>query len=352
MSNISRRKFLGASAAATLATVSLRELIQAGEASAQGQQINLYSSRHYNTDQRLYTDFERLTGIKVNLIEGNGDELFERIQSEGNNSPADIFMTVNAANLWRAQQAGLFSPVNSSTLRNLIPSYLRDPGNNWFAFSKRARVIIYNKENVNPNELSTYQDLTDTKWRNRLVMRSSSNIYNQSLTAGMIANYGADATENWCRGLVSNFLRPPQGNDRAQIETVASGVAHVTCANTYYLGSYRSSNDPNIRAVLDKIGVFFPDQDGPGTHINISGAGVLRNAPNRAGAIAFLEYLLSAPAQNYFALGNTEYPVVEGVAIDPLLRSFGTFKEDTSGVFRHGPNSAAAIRIMDRAGWA
>lgn len=352
MSNISRRKFLGVSAGATMATISLRELIKAGEASAQGQQINLYSSRHYNTDQRLYTDFERQTGIKVNLIEGNGDELFERIQSEGNNSPADIFMTVNAANLWRAQQAGLFSPVNSSTLTNLIPSYLRDPGNNWFAFSKRARVIMYNKENVNPDELSTYQDLTNDKWRGRLVMRTSNHVYNQSLTAGMIANYGAQTTEEWCRGLVANFLRPPQGNDRAQIEAVASGVAHVTCANTYYLGSYQASNDPNVRAVLDQVGVFFPDQDGPGAHINISGAGVLRNAPNRAGAIAFLEYLVSAPAQSYFAKGNTEYPVVEGVAIDPLLQSFGAFKEDTSGVFQHGPNSAAAIRMMDRAGWA
>ncbi|MGY6528666.1 MAG: Fe(3+) ABC transporter substrate-binding protein [Cyanobacterium sp.] len=352
MTNLSRRKFLGASAAATIATISLRELVKAGEASAQGQQINLYSSRHYNTDQRLYTDFERLTGIRVNLVEGNGDELFERIRSEGANSPADIFMTVNAANLWRAQQAGLFRPVNSSTLRNLIPEYLRDPGNNWFAFSKRARVIMYNKANVNPRELSTYQDLANPKWKGRLIMRTSNHVYNQSLTAGMIANFGADTTENWCRGLVSNFLRPPQGNDRAQIEAVASGVAHVTCANTYYLGSYEASDDPNLRAVLDQVGVFFPDQDGPGAHINISGAGVLRNAPNRAGAIAFLEYLLSAPAQNYFAKGNTEYPVVEGVAIAPLLQRLGTFKEDTSGVFKHGPNSAAAIRIMDRAGWA
>lgn len=351
MTNISRRKFLGTGAAATLATLSLSELLKTKEVAAQGQEINLYSSRHYNTDQRLYTDFQRQTGIKVNLIEGNGDELFERIQSEGNNSPADIFMTVNAANLWRAQQAGLFSPVNSSTLTNLIPSHLRDPGNNWFGFSKRARVIMYNKANVDPSELSTYQDLANPKWKGRLIMRSSSNIYNQSLTAGMIANYGAQATEEWCKGLVSNFVRPPQGNDRAQIEAVASGVADVTCANTYYLGSYEASTDPNLRAVLDKIGVFFPDQDGPGAHINISGAGVLRNAPNRAGAIRFLEYLVSAPAQNYFARGNTEYPVVQGVALDPLLRRFGTFEEDRSGVFKHGPNSAAAIRMMDRAGW-
>ena len=211
---------------------------------------------------------------------------------------------------------------------------------------------MYNKEKVNPSQLSTYQDLANPKWQGRLIMRTSTNVYNQSLTAGMIANYGAETTENWCRGLVTNFLRPPQGNDRAQIEAVASGVADVTCANTYYLGSYQASNDPNLRAVLDKVGVFFPDQDGPGTHINISGAGVLRNAPNSEGAIAFLEYLVSPPAQNYFAQGNTEYPVVAGVSLDPLLQRFGTFKEDRSGVFRHGPNSTAAIRMMDRAGWA
>lgn len=351
MKKLTRRTFLGTAVGATVATASIAQLMKTGEASAQGKQINLYSARHYNTDRRLYTDFEKETGIKVNLIEGKGDELFERIKNEGNNSPADIFMTVNALNLWRAQQAGFFTPVNSNTLRSSIPRYLRDPANNWFAFSKRARVIMYNRNKVSRNQLSTYEDLANPKWKGKLIMRTSTNIYNQSLTAGMIANYGEAKTEAWCRGLVSNFARAPQGNDRAQIEAVASGVADVTCANTYYLGSYATSNDPNLKAVLQKVGVFFPDQAGSGTHINISGAGVMKNAPNRAGAVRFLEYLVSPTAQRYFAEGNTEYPVVEDTPPQLFLAQYGSFKEDRSGVFKHGPNAATAIRIMDRAGW-
>lgn len=351
MKKLTRRAFLGTAVGAGVATISMAQLMKTRDASAQGKQINLYSSRHYNTDQRLYSDFEKMSGIKVNLIEGKGDELFERIKNEGKNSPADIFMTVNALALWRAQQAGLFSPVNSNILRSQIPSYLREPANNWFGFSKRARVIIYNRNKVNRNQLSTYEDLANSKWQGKLVMRTSTNIYNQSLTAGMIANYGEAKTEAWCRGLVSNFARAPQGNDRAQIEAVASGIADVTCANTYYLGSYATSNDPNLKAVLQKVGVFFPDQARAGTHINISGAGVMRNAPNRAGAIRFLEYLVSPTAQKYFAEGNLEYPVINDISPAPFLTQYGSFKEDRSGVFKHGPNAATAIRIMDRAGW-
>lgn len=350
MRKITRRVFLGASAA--VGAVALAELTGVKDSFAQRRGagvVNLYSSRHYNTDKRLYTDFERQTGIRVNLIEGKGDELLERIKSEGKNSPADILMTVNAAILWQAQRDGLFIPVNSRILRERIPPYLRDPANHWFGFSKRARVIMYNKSKVSPSELSTYEDLASPKWKGRIVMRSSTNIYNQSLVANMIVRIGKERTERWVRGLVANFARPPEGNDSAQIEAVAAGIADLTIANTYYLVRY--ANDPRKREVYDRVGVFFPDQRGAGVHINISGGGVLRHAPNKENAIRFLEYLVSPSAQDYFARGNNEYPVVKGVKLEPVLAQWGTFKEDTTGVAKQGPNLAEAIRIMDRAGW-
>lgn len=349
MKKVTRRVFLGASAA--MSAVALSELVGMESTSAQTKQINLYSSRHYNTDQRLYTDFEKQTGIKVNLVEGKGPDLLERIKSEGRNSQADIFLTADAGLLWQAQQAGIFTPVNSSVLRSKIPSYFRDPQNNWFGFSKRIRVIMYNKSKVKPSELSTYEDLVNPKWRKRLLTRSSSNIYTQSLVSWLIAINGQEKTEQWCRGIVANMARPPQGGDRDQIEAVAAGIGDIAIANTYYLAGYGSSSDPQKRAIFDQVGVFFPNQKGRGAHVNISGGGVLKNAPNKAGAIKFLEYLVSPKAQEYFADGNNEYPVVEGVEINGILRSFGSFKSDVTNVARYGPNLANAVKIMDRVGW-
>ncbi|MGK7952210.1 MAG: Fe(3+) ABC transporter substrate-binding protein [Xenococcaceae cyanobacterium] len=349
MKQFSRRIFLGAGTAATV--VALSQLSRPKRSFAQAKTLNLYSSRHYNTDEQLYQGFTDETGIQVNLIEGKDDELIERIKSEGVNSPADILITVDAGRLWRAEQAGLFAPVQSSILTEKIPANLRHPDNLWFGFSKRARVIMYNKDMVDPNELSTYENLADPKWRNKIVIRSSSNIYNQSLVAGLIEVLGEEATEQWCRDLVANFARQPEGNDRAQIEAAAAGIGEIAVANTYYLPRYANEDDPAKQAIFNQIGVFFPNQNGRGTHVNISGGGMLKNAPDREAAIAFLEYLASSDAQEFFALGNNEYPVVEGVPVDPVVASFGEFKSDTTNVNAYGANNALAVRIMDRAGW-
>jgi len=311
-----------------------------------GGEVNIYSSRHYNTDDQLYEGFTEQTGIKINLIEGKDDELIERIKNEGANSPADILITVDAGRLWRADQAGIFAPVESAVLTEKIPTHLRHPENLWFGYSKRARVIMYNKDKVNAEDLSTYEDLADPKWKDKILVRSSSNIYNQSLVAGMIEEKGEEATTKWIEELIGNLAQSPQGNDTGNIEAVAAGKGDLTIANTYYLARYKDR--PEIFA---KIGVIFPNQQDRGAHVNISGAGMLKNAPHAEQAIAFLEYLASPKAQEFFALGNNEYPVVEGTPLNPVVESFGEFKEDTTNVSSYGQNNAKAVQIMDRAGW-
>ncbi len=340
----SRRFFISIATASLIVACNQTPEEQSG--SEQQGKVNIYSSRHYNTDDQLYDGFTEQTGISVNLIEGKDDELIERIKSEGKNSPADILITVDAGRLWRAAQAGIFAPVESEILEAKIPENLQDPNNLWFGYSKRARVIVYNKDTVDPSQLSTYEDLADPKWKGKFIVRSSSNIYNQSLVAGMIEEKGEAETAKWIEGLVANFARSPQGNDTSQIEDVAAGVADLTLANTYYLARYEDNPE-----VFDKVGIFFPNQDDRGTHINISGAGVLKNAPNREQAIAFLEYLASPEAQEFFALGNNEYPVVEGTPVNPVVASFGEFKDDTTNVSAYGKNNADAVKIMDRSGW-
>lgn len=350
MHKLTRRSFLiagGATAALVAAQVKRPRL-----GYAQTGSINLYSSRHYNTDDALYQGFTDQTGIQVNLIEGKADELLERILNEGRNSPADIFMTVDAGRLWRASEEGVFAPISSDDLEEKIPANLRHPDGLWFGFSKRARVIMYNRDRVNPSELSTYEDLANTKWDGRVLVRSSGNIYNQSLIAGLIETLGAEATEEWAAGFVSNFARPPEGNDTAQIRAVAAGLGDVALANSYYLVRLGKSDDPADQEVFSKVGAFFPNQSGRGTHVNISGAGMLRTAPNRAGAIAFLEYLATPPAQKFFAEGNNEYPVVEGTELDPMLKTLGEFREDAVDVEAYGRNAQEAVQLMDRVGWA
>ncbi|MEM7758669.1 MAG: Fe(3+) ABC transporter substrate-binding protein [Cyanobacteria bacterium P01_A01_bin.40] len=348
---ISRRFMLAIATTALIAACNQTSGEQSGSdqpnsASANNGQVNIYSSRHYNTDDQLYDGFTEQTGVKVNLIEGKDDELIERIKSEGSNSPADILITVDAGRLWRAAQAEIFAPVDSEVLESKIPENLQDPDNLWFGYSKRARVIIYNKERVDPSQLSTYEALADPKWQGKFIVRSSSNIYNQSLVAGMIEEQGEAATAQWIEGLVANFARSPQGNDTSQIEDVAAGVADLTLANTYYLARYEDNPE-----VFDQVGIFFPNQDDRGTHVNISGAGLLKNAPNRDNAIAFLEYLASPEAQEFFALGNNEYPVVEGTPVNPVVAGFGEFKDDTTNVAAYGKNNADAVKIMDLSGW-
>jgi iron(III) transport system substrate-binding protein len=352
---VSRRVFLGAGTAATV--VALNELSRPRRAEAQfgfgrrGPVVNLYSARHYDTDEALYEGFQEATGIRVNVVEADADQLIERIKSEGNNSPADLLMTVDAGRLWRAEQEGLFEPISSSALDQAIPEYLRNPEGLWFGLTKRARVIMYNRDRVNPADLSTYEALTDDRWRGQVLTRTSTHVYNQSLVGSIIAAHGAEETEEWVRGLVANFARPPEGNDTAQIRAVAAGLGDLAISNTYYIARLIKSESPEDQEVASKIGVFFPNQADRGTHINISGAGVLSSAPNKAAAVQFLEYLVSPEAQRIFAEANNEYPVVEGVAVDSVVAGFGEFKEDSLNAAIIGRNNPLALQITDRAGW-
>lgn len=347
---IKRRVFLTSGTAAAIATIGgLSDYL---DAQAQGTRtINLYSARHYDSDNAIYQGFTKKTGIRVNLIEAPADKLIERIKSEGVNSPADVLMTVDAGNLWRAQEAGLLQPISSRVLQSAVPANLRDPQGHWFGFSKRARVIVYNKDRIKPSELSTYEDLANPKWKGRLISRTSNHVYNQSLTGSILAAHGGSKTESWAKGMVANFARQPQGNDTAQIRDVAAGIADLTFVNTYYVPRLIKSDKAEDKAVAAKIGVFFPNQRDRGTHINISGGGIVKTSKNRDAALRFLEYLTTPEVQAMFARGNNEYPVRAGVAIDPVLASFGKFKEDQLNAAVFGRNNAEALKVMDRAGW-
>jgi len=314
--------------------------------------VNVYSSRHYDSDKELFRQFTQKTGIRVNVLEGPDDQLIERLRSEGNNSPADILFTVDAGRLWRAQEAGLFQPVNSPILTRSIPSSVREPGNHWFGFTRRARVIMYHKERVKPNEISTYEELADPKWRGQLLIRSSRNVYNQSLVGALIRHIGQARTEKWAQGVAQNLARPPQGGDTDQIRAVAAGVGSLAVSNTYYLARLLKSPKPEDREAAQKMGIIFPNQNSWGTHVNISGAGMVKTAPNRANAQRFLEFLASREAQEALAKGNNEYPVVAGVPLDLVVASFGTFKADPLNASVFGRNNALALKITDRAGWA
>lgn len=322
----------------------------AGGAAAQ-EEVNLYSSRHYDTDLALYEGFTEDTGIEVNLIEAEADELIERVRAEGANSPADILITVDAGRLHRAEEAGILQPIESEVLNERIPENLRHPDGLWYGLSKRVRPIFYSEERVDPSEIATYGDLADDQWEGRVCIRSSSNIYNQSLVASMIAAKGVEETEAWADGLVENFARPPEGGDTDQITAVAAGECDVAVANHYYYVRLIKSDDPAEQEVAEKVGIIFPNQDGRGTHTNVSGAGVAADAPNKENAIAFLEYLTTEEAQTYFAQGNNEFPVVEGVEPDPVLAKWGDFKTDGVNAAQLGEHNAEAVRLMDRVGW-
>ncbi|WP_299193828.1 Fe(3+) ABC transporter substrate-binding protein [uncultured Erythrobacter sp.] len=314
-------------------------------------EVNVFSSRHYDTDLALYEDFTEQTGITVNLIEADADALIERIVSEGDLTSADLLVTVDAGRLWRAEEAGILAPVESDVLGERLPAHLRHPDGLWFGLSTRARVIIYNRAAGTPEGLEDYADLADPAWRGDICIRSSSNIYNISLLSSMIANQGAEAAESWASGVVANFARDPQGNDTAQIESVAAGECRIAVVNTYYLARFAGSEEPEQRAIFDALGVIFPDQDGNGTHVNVSGAGLVAGAPNRDNAIAFLEYLTSESAQRYFADGNNEYPAVEGLQANSAVEQLGTFRADTLNAAEIGRNQRQAVEIFDRAGW-
>jgi len=323
----------------------------ADSAPTEAGEVNIYSSRHYDTDDALYDRFTAETGIEVNLIEGDADELIERIKNEGANSPADILMTVDAGRLWRAEQEGLFQPIESDALESSVPENLQHPDNLWFGLTKRARIIVYNTDAVDPSQLSTYEALAEPEWQGRVCIRSSSNIYNQSLLGSMVESKGLEATEAWAKGLVANLARPPEGGDTDQIKAVAAGQCDVAIVNHYYWARLAKSDAPEDQAVTEATAVFFPNQDGRGAHVNISGAGVLVNAPNRDNAIAFLEFLVTPEAQKIFAEGNNEYPVVEGVDIDPVVAELGEFKVDEVNVSAYGRNNPEVVKLVDRVDW-
>jgi len=284
-------------------------------ANANGE-VNLYSSRHYDTDERLYSDFEQQTGITVNRIEGNADELIARMQSEGANSPADVLLTVDTSRLERAKATGVLQSIQSDVLERRVPGYLQDDENQWFGFSQRARIIFYDKNDVQDPPM-TYQDLADPKYKGMICIRSSSNVYTQTITAALIAHLGEEATSDWAKAVVANFARDPQGGDTDQLRGIVSGECDISMSNTYYFGRAVRTAVDGVSDDLDMFGWVFPNQNDIGAHMNLSGGGVAANAPNKDNAIAFLEYLASDSAQQYFSAGNDEYPAVPGVGLSP-----------------------------------
>jgi iron(III) transport system substrate-binding protein len=327
-------------------------LLFTGTAFSQDKVLNLYSSRHYQTDEALYSNFTKQTGIKINRIEAGEDPLIERIRNEGARSPADVLVTVDAGRLWRAEQLGFFQPVKSAVLDARIPASLREPNGLWYGFSTRARVIAFNRDKVNPADVQTYESLADAKWKGRICMRSSTNIYNLSLMGAMIDHLGAQKAEAWARAVKANLAQDPKGGDTDQLKFVAAGACDVTISNQYYYARLARSQKPDEREVAAKVALLFPNQGSFGTHVNISGAGVMKNAPNRENAIRFLEYLASDDAQRYFAEGNNEWPVVASVRIEnPILASFPKFKRDSINVAVFGRNQPDSQKIYDRVAW-
>jgi len=316
--------------------------------------LNLYSSRHYSTDEALYANFTKQTGIRINRIDAAEDPLIERIRNEGARSPADVFVTVDAGRLWRAEQLGFFQSVKSALLDSRIPANLRHPDGLWFGFSTRARVIYYDKSRIKPGELTRYEDLADPKWKGKICVRSGGHIYNLSLLSSSISHLGEAGAEAWAKAVVANLARAPKGGDTDQIAAVAAGECQIAVANTYYYARLARSAKPDERSIAEKVGVVWPNQapGDRGTHINISGAGVLKNAPNRDNAVRFLEYLASDEAQRYFADGNNEWPAVPTVQVtNPVFAALGPFRQDTQSVFEYGKNQPVAQRIFDRVGW-
>jgi iron(III) transport system substrate-binding protein len=323
-----------------------------GTVAAQQKVLNLYSSRHYQTDEALYATFTQQTGIKVNRIEAAEDPLIQRIRSEGAASPADVLVTVDAGRLWRAEQLGLFQPVKSAVLEARLPAHMRAPNNEWFGFSARARVIVYNRKAVNPDDVRNYEDLAHPKFKGQVCSRSGGHVYNLSLMSALIEHWGEEKAEQWARGVVSNFARSPRGGDTDQIRAVAAGECGVAISNSYYYVRLMASERPEDRRTVEAAGLIWPNQKSFGTHMNVSGAGVMRHAPNRQSAVQYLEYLASDTAQTYFARGNNEWPVAKGAKLDnPALAALGEFKSDTLNIAALGRNQPLAQKIFDRVGF-
>ena len=335
-----------------LATIAIAAVTTVLPAMAQEKVLNLYSARHYNTDEALYSNFTKATGIRINRIEAGDEALLERLANEGANSPADVVLLVDAARLAKAQQAGLFKPVQSQVLASRIPAHLRAPDGSWYAFSTRARVIVYDKASVKPQDADTYEELADPRNKGKVCTRSGSHPYQLSLAASMIAHLGEAKAEAWARGVVANMARPPRGGDTDQIKGVATGECGIALSNSYYVARLMRSEKPEDKEIMSKVGVLWPNQADRGTHVNISGGAVARSAKNLDAAQKFLEYLASDEAQAYFANGNNEWPVTKTADFrNPALEQLGPFKADTLPVDALLKNAATAQKIMDRAGY-
>lgn len=313
--------------------------------------VNVYTDRHYDTDEELYKTFTEETGIEVNIVKADSDELIERLDREGESTEADVLITADAGRLHRAKSKDLLQSVDSEVLSENVPENLKDVDNAWYGLTVRGRVIVYSKDRVNPEELSTYQDLTTDKWNGKVLVRSSSNIYNQSLLSSFIELYGEDKASEWAEGIVNNMAREPQGNDRDQAKAIVAGEGDLAIMNTYYIGKMLNSSDPQEVEVANQVGVFFPNQESDGTHINISGAGVTKNSQNPENALKLIEFLSSEKAQKQFAEANYEYPVNNNVEPSELLKSWGEFNTQEIKLSSLGENNTEAVKIFDRVEW-
>jgi iron(III) transport system substrate-binding protein len=313
--------------------------------------VNVYSHRHYDIDQQLFARFTAETGIRVNVVTGSADELITRLQTEGASSPADLLITVDAGRLHRARERGLLQPVESAVLTASVPARFRDPAGYWYGLTVRARVLVYARSRVQPAEIPTYETLAAPQWRGRVLVRSSENVYNQSLLASMIEQVGEDAALTWAEGVARNLARSPSGGDTDQVKAVAAGVGDVAISNTYYVAKLATSEDPQEQRVYQQIGVVFPNQGDRGTHINVSGAGVTAHAPNRDNAVRLLEFLVGDEAQRLYAEGNQEYPVRPGIPMSAVLQSWGEFRSEEIALVRLGELNGAAVMLSDRARW-
>lgn len=339
----------GSSIALLTATLGATPALAAAD--EQAGEVNLYSARKEELIKPLLDRFSEQTGIQVNLVTGKADALLQRLRSEGANSPADLLLTVDAGNLHRAKDAGLTQPIESEMITATLSENYRDPDGHWVGLSLRARPIMYNPERVDPTQLSTYEDLADPKWNKRICIRSSNNVYNQSMVASLIFANGEDATETWAKGLVANMARPPVGGDRDQIKAAAAGECDIAIANTYYLAGMLTSDDPAERDPAEQMAVFWPNQDGRGVHVNVSGAAVTAAAKNKQAAVQLMEFLLNPESQAWYGEVNGEYPVREDVAVSPVLATWGEFKIDDINLETLGELNGKALMLMDRAGW-
>jgi iron(III) transport system substrate-binding protein len=341
-----------------LLTAAAGAALLAGAVAAQAQEkvLNLYSARHYQTDEALYANFTKATGIRINRVDADDAGILARLQAEGSASPADVILLVDAARLWRGEQQGLFQPVKSALLEQRIPAQLRGAdsgqGSQWFGMSTRARVVVIDKTRFKPGDVDSYEKLAAPALKGQLCVRSGSHPYNLSLWGSMLERMGPQRTEEWLKGLVANMARAPKGGDTDQIRSVAAGECGVALTNTYYYARLLRSDKPEDKAVVERTAVVFPGQAGAGTHVNVAGAAVARNAKNREAAVAFLEYLASDSAQRYFADGNNEYPVVAGVATEnPALMAMGRFRAETLPIAKVGANTAQVQQMLDRVGF-